>query len=166
MNILIILLVIIINFILQSTIIPYLGILGVVPNTSIIIIVIISLLKGKRTGSITGLLMGLLQDLIFSPIIGVNGFIYFFTGYFVGMLESKLSKDSFLIPFIITIVATIGYHLFYALFMFFLGHNINLIVLFEETVIFEVVYNSLVSILFYKWFSNMFKVPSLKFGKK
>lgn len=166
MNILIIFLIIIINFIFQSTVLPYFSIFGVLPNTSLIIIVVISLLKGRKTGSVVGLLTGLLQDIIFSPVIGVNAFIYFFIGYLVGMAENKLSKDNLLIPFIMTIGATIGYHLFYYLFMFFLGHSINFSIFFRSIVIFEIFYNSLLSILFYKWFSKVFVVPAIRFGRK
>ncbi len=71
-------LIIIGNFILQSTVFSQISIFGVVPNTGLIIIVTIALLKGRRIGGVVGLLVGLLQDIIFSPVIGVNGFIYFF----------------------------------------------------------------------------------------
>ncbi|NMB26874.1 MAG: rod shape-determining protein MreD [Tissierellia bacterium] len=166
MNILAIFLIIVINFILQSTILSYFRIFGILPNTSLIIIVVIALLKGRKTGSIIGLIMGLLQDIVFSPVIGVNAFIYFFIGYFIGMAENKLSKDNALIPFVITLGSTIGYHLFYYLFMFFLGHNLNFSVFFKKIVIFETVYNSLLSILFYKWFSKIFIIPSIRFRRK
>ncbi|SHD77948.1 rod shape-determining protein MreD [Schnuerera ultunensis] len=121
---LITLLIIIINFILQSTILHYFNIFDVVPNTSLVIIIVIALLRGKKTASIAGLIAGLLQDIIFSPVIGINGFIYFFVGYFVGMAENKLSKDNILIPFIMTLISTICYHLVYYLFMYFLSFNI------------------------------------------
>jgi len=166
LNIIIYILIIVINFIFQSTLLPYMSVFGVLPNTSIIIIVIIALLKGRKVGSIVGLSMGLLQDIIFSPVIGVNGFIYFFIGYLVGMMESRLSKDNILIPFIMTAAVTIGYHLFYYLFMFFLAYNINFSAFFKKTILLEMVYNSLLSILVYKWFSKIFIVPSIRFGRK
>ncbi len=56
----------------------------------------------------------------------------FFIGYFIGMAANKLSKDNGLIPFVVTIGSTIGYHLLHYLFMFFLGHNLNLLVFFKE----------------------------------
>ena len=166
MNIFTIFSIIVINFILESTILSYFSIFGVLPNTSLIIIGAIALLRGRKTGSIVGLVMGLLQDIVFSPVIGVNAFIYFFIGYSIGMAENNLSKDNALIPFVITIGSTIGYHLLYYFFMFFLGHNINFPVFFKKIVIFEIAYNSLLSILFYKWFSRIFVIPSIRFGKK
>lgn len=166
MIVLITLLIIIINFIFQSTIIHYFSIFGVVPNTALIIIVIFGLLRGKKTASIAGLSAGLLQDIIFSPVIGINGFIYFFIGYAVGMAENKLSKDNILIPFFMTSISTIFYHLFYYLFMFFLSYNISFLDFFKNIVIIELIYNSFISILLYKWFSKIFVVPSIRFGRR
>ncbi|MCF6465376.1 rod shape-determining protein MreD [Clostridium sp. Cult2] len=160
------LLIIIINFILQSTILHYFSIFDVVPNTALVIIVIIGLLRGKKAASIVGLLAGLLQDIIFSPVVGINGFIYFFIGYFVGMAENKLSKDNILIPFFITLVSTICYHLFYYLFMFFLSHNISFLDFFKNIIIIEMIYNSLISIILYKWFSKIFVIPSIRFRRR
>ncbi len=159
-------LIIIGNFILQSTVFSQISIFGVVPNTGLIIIVTIALLKGRRIGGVVGLLVGLLQDIIFSPVIGVNGFIYFFIGYFVGMSEDKLSKDNLLIPFIITGVSTIAYHVFYYIFMYFLGYSIYFTVFFKEVVILEILYNSFISIFIYKWFSKIFVIPSIRFRRR
>lgn len=159
-------LIIIGNFILQSTIFSHISILGVVPNTGLIIIVAIGLLKGRRFGGVVGLLVGLLQDIIFSPVIGVNGFIYFFVGYFVGMAEDKLSKDNLLIPFIVTAISTMAYHVFYYIFIYFLGYSIDFAIFFREIVILEILYNSLISIFIYKWLSKIFVVPSIRFTRR
>lgn len=166
MTVFIISLIIIINFILQSTAISYFSIFGVVPNTSLIIIVAIALLKGKKVGSTTGLLIGLLQDIVFSSVIGVNAFIYFFIGYLMGMAEDKLSKENILLPVIMSIITTIGYHFFYFLFMFFLNYDISFSIFFKQIVIIEMIYNSLLSIFLFKLFSKIFVMPSITFGKK
>ena len=166
MKSIIIFLIIIINFILESTILPNLSIFGVVANTGLIIVVLIAFIKGKVVGGIVGLLIGLLQDIVFSTVIGVNGIIYFFIGYIVGMNEGKFAKDNKLIPIILTFLATISYHFFYYLFMFFLGHNINFAIFFKKVVLIEMLYNGLLSILFYKLFSNIFVIPSIRFGRK
>lgn len=166
MNILAIVLIIIINFILQSTILPNINIFGILPNTGLIIIVAIALLRGSKAGSIVGLIIGFLQDIFFSPVIGVNPLIYFFIGYSIGMAENKLSKDNILIPFILTAIATIFYHLFYFLSMYFLGHNISFVVFFKKVVLFEMIYNSILSMLLYKGLSKIFIVPSIRFGRR
>lgn len=166
MNILKIALIIGINFILETTILPNFKIFGTMPNLGIVIVIAIALLKGRKTGSIVGLIVGILNDVIFSRVIGVNAFLYFFIGYLVGMTESKLSKDNILIPFIITMVSTIGYHLFYYIFMFFLNYNINFPAFFKKVVLFEMVYNGIIAIFIHRWFSKIFVDPGVSFRKK
>ena len=159
-------LIIVENYILQSTILSHINVFGIIPNTGLIIIVAIALLRGRRTGGIVGLLVGLLQDVMFSPVMGVNGFYIFFVGYFVGMIEDKLSKDNLLIPFIMTAGTTIVYHLLYYMFMYFLGYGIDFSVFFKDVVILETLCNGFISILIYKWFSKIFIVPSIRFGRR
>jgi rod shape-determining protein MreD len=166
LNLIIAFLIIIINFIFQSTILPNLSLFGVVANTGLIIVVLISLIKGKTAGGIVGLLIGLLQDIAFSTVIGVNGIIYFFIGYTIGLNEGKLAKDNVLIPIFLTFLATIFYHLFYYLFVFFLGYDINFSLFFKKVVLLETLYNGLLSILLYKLFSKIFVIPSIRFGRK
>lgn len=166
MSILALVLIIIINFILQTTIVPYFGILGIVPNTSLIIVVIIAILNGKRVGAISGLIIGLLQDVMFTMPIGINPFIYFFAGHFIGMTENKLSRESILLPISMTILSTIGYHIFYYLFTFFLGYEISIVKIMKDIVIVETIYNTLLSIVLFKLLSKFFHAPSIRFGKK
>jgi len=163
---LIIFIIIIVNFILQSTILQNLSILGVIPNTTLIIVVSIALLKGKRTGSIVGLGAGLLQDIIFSPTIGANAFVYFFIGYLIGLSEQKVYKESLFIPFIFTLITTLAYHGVYYVLMYFLGVNIRFHFFLRDTILIETLYNSILILPIYKWFSNIFTVPSIKFGRR
>mgnify|MGYP003016086923 CR=1 FL=1 len=158
--------IIVVNFILQSTILQSINILGIVPNTTLVIVVSIALLKGKRTGGIVGLLAGLLQDIIFSPTIGPNAFVYFFIGYLIGLSEQKVFKDSLFIPFIFTIITSLAYHGVYCVFMYFLGTNIRFHFFLRDSVLLETLYNSILIMPIYKWFSNIFTVPSIKFGRR
>lgn len=166
MSILIMPLIIACNFILQSTLLHHFSVFGIVPNTALVLVTIIGLLKGEKIAGTIGLAAGLLQDVVFSPIIGINGFILFFVGYSAGLAENKLSKDNMLIPFFMVLFYTVFYHFLYYIFMFFLSYNISILSLFRKTVITESVYNSLISILLYKWLSRIFIVPSIRFGRR
>lgn len=159
-------LIIVINFILQSTIVPHFAVFGIVPNTSLVIVIIVSILTGKRIGSITGLIIGMLQDIMFSSVIGVNSFIYFFIGYLIGIAEAKLYKDSILLPFIMSIASTFAYHLSYYIFMFFLNYDISFINFIKDVVFIETIYNTVLSVLLYKWFIKLFSSPSIRFIRK
>ncbi|SCG83735.1 rod shape-determining protein MreD [Proteiniborus sp. DW1] len=157
---------VLLNFILESTILQHVSILGVVPNTSLIIIVCISILSGKKTGSILGLILGFLQDMLFYDVIGVHALIYFIIGYVIGLTEKKVFKENLFLPFVFTAISTFAFHLTCYVFMYFLSMNIDLILFIKNVVVLEVIYNSLLSIFFYKQFLRLFRPRQMTFGKK
>ncbi|MFA5525133.1 MAG: rod shape-determining protein MreD [Tissierellales bacterium] len=162
----IIAIIVLVNFILQSTILQYISIFGVIPNTSLILIVCISILAGKKTGSILGLILGFLQDMFFYDVIGIHALIYFIIGYTIGLTDKKVFKENLFLPFIFTALSTISFHLIYYIFMYFQSISIDLIVFFRNIVIIEMVYNSILSIFFYKQLLKLYRQPYITFGKK
>lgn len=161
-----IILMIIINFIFQSTILPYFEIFRVVPNTALIIVVVLALAKGKYYGGFYGLLIGLIQDIMFSSVIGINAFILFFAGYTIGYVEDTFARDNILNPIVFTFLATVYYNILYSLFQYFLAKDISFIVAVKSIFSFEVIYNCLFSIVIYKLFHKIFSGPKIRFGKK
>jgi len=159
-------LVVFINLILQTTIFPYIPILGVVPNISLLIVMTIALYKGRIYGGLISIVIGLMQDILFSPIIGLNAFIFFFAGYLIGLIENKLIKDNILIPIFLSIIGTIYYNFAYYIFMFFLSQEIEFLSFAKNILVVETIYNGLLAIPVYKIFSKIFTVPQIRFGSK
>lgn len=159
-------LILILNFIFQSTILQHFKVLGVVPNTSLIIVVIFALLKGKYSGAFTGLIAGLLQDIFFGGVIGINAFIYFAIGYMAGLLDDKVFKENLVLPFLTILSATAIYNIMYYLFMLFLSIDVSFIVMIKGILLKEMIYNSTVAILMYKKILKHYREPSIKFTKK
>ncbi len=157
---------VILNFLFQSTIFQYFGIMGVVPNTSLILIVSFALLAGKRTGALLGICIGLLQDIFFCDVIGVNTLIYFLIGYLVGLTDKKVFKENMMLPFAFTGLATVVYHITYYFFMYFLSVDVQFINLIKNVVFIEVVYNSLLSILIYKQILKLYIQPRMSFRNR
>lgn len=157
---------IMVNIILQSTILPYFEILGKVPNTGLIIVVIIALAKGKYYGGLLGMLIGFLQDILFSTTIGVNAIIYFFAGFIIGYVEDTFAKDSLINVIIFTVLGTIYYNIFYSLQMYFLNRHIRFIEAVQSVFSFEVIYNCIVAIILYKLFHKIISEPKIRFNKR
>ena len=65
----------IVNFILQSTLFEHIAIIGIKPNTMIIVVVSIALMRGELEGAFMGMITGLLQDCYFSTYIGFYVFL-------------------------------------------------------------------------------------------
>lgn len=165
MNYIVIFLVVFINFILQSTLLQVIEISGIVPNTSLILVIIFGLLEGKKTGSIVGLLAGIIQDIFFGGVIGVNAFIYSALGWWVGLLDNKVFKDNLFLPFITVAVSTFIYHILYYLFMIFLSIDVSFTVMIKDILLKDVVYSSVVSIFIYRKMLKFYRKPKMRFTK-
>ncbi len=166
MTVFLLLLTIIVNLILQITILPYFEILGKVPNTALIIVVIIALGKGRYYGGLLGMLIGFLQDILFSTAIGVNAIIYFFAGYLIGYVEDTFARDSLINVIIFTALATIYYNISHSFFMYFLNRHITLADSVRSVFSFEVIYNLVVSIIIFKILQRTIAEPKIRFNKR
>lgn len=155
----------VLNFIFENTIFSRLEILGIVPNLSLIYIVLVALIRGRKLGSLLGLFLGLLRDILFSPALGPNALVYFFIGYIVGMLETKLSKDNIIVPLFLVGVSTVFYNIFYALIMFFLKQNISVHYIIKNIILVEMLYNMVLTIPLYKILLKPLTIKGIRFGK-
>lgn len=165
-NYLFTILILLINFIFQTTILQNFSIMGIVPNTSLIIVVIFALLRGKYDGAFTGLIAGLLQDIFFSQAIGVNALIYFLIGYVVGLLDDKVFKENLVLPFMIILSSTFAYNIMYYLFMIFLSRNVSFTTMMKDIIVIEMIYNSIIGIFIYRRVIRVHKEPKINFTKR
>ncbi len=165
MNTLIILLMIIFNLVIQTTIIPFFPIMGIVPNTALVLIVVIALKFGRVKGAIFGLLAGLLQDILFSSTIGINAFILFFVGYIIGFAENSFSRENIINPIIFTMAGTVFYNFVYSLFLFFLSREIVFMDAIRNIFSIEIIYNALFAAIYGYLVHIIFAKPKISFKR-
>lgn len=136
------------NFIFQSTWLQFFRINGVLPNTSLILVVVFGALFGKREGLYMALFAGAFQDVFLSKILCINLLIYTVVAWIIGSFEESLFKDNFLTPLVITGVSTLSYHMIWMGIMYIFRSNINgnLIV---KVLIMETVLNGIISVFIY-----------------
>lgn len=158
--------IIIINLVLQGSVLPFFGFLIFSPNLALVSVVVISIFKGKYYGAFFGLFMGLFQDLLFGDVVGVYALIYFLIGYSVGIIKKFINNDNIFIPFIFSGISTIVYNLMYFLAMYFLSKRIPLKLVFIRIFSIEIFYNAILAIIVYKVFSRFFSTQTLKFGRR
>lgn len=153
------------NIIFQITILPDLRVFGIVPNTSLVIVVILALLKGRIYGGISGIIIGFIQDILFSTVIGVNAFIYFFVGYFTGFAKDSFARENIVNPIIFSVLATVFYNLLYSLFMFFLSMDITIIQAVRSIISLEIISNAIAAAIIYKLLQKIFSQPKIRFTR-
>lgn len=141
----------ILNFILQSTVLQTIRIFDVSINSSIILVVFLALVSTNRNALTAAFVSGLLQDLFYSWALGVNIFIYLGLAIIIDMIDESVFKDNSKTPLILVASGTVFYHVFYAAFMFILRLPINLPVTGIHLGI-EIALNCMTGLLIYKYF--------------
>ena len=111
--------ILILNLVLQSTLFTYIEILGVKPNTALIIIVSYSILRGDVEGSILGFFAGLLQDIYFNEFIGLYALLGMLIGYFCGKPFKSFFRENFFLPMALVALSSL-LHQFFVYVAFFL----------------------------------------------
>lgn len=157
--------IILLNFIVQTTLLNTVSISNTIPNTTLIIVVSFALIAGKKTGAIIGLSAGLLQDIVFSEVIGINTMIFFSIGLLVGSLDQKVFKENLFFPFVMTIASTVVLYLVQYFFIYFLGIKVGFLELLKLKLFKELVYSGILSVFIYKAILKNYKEPRVKFTK-
>ena len=142
--------ILILNLVLQSTLLQGIQIRGIVPNTAIIIIVSFSLFRGSGEGAVIGLCAGLLQDIFFGSGIGYYGLLGMAAGYFCGMAHRDFYRENYFLPILLCAAATLLYESTIYLTGFFFSGNLNFLYYFINLILPETVYTALFSIIVYR----------------
>ena len=87
------LLILLISFILQTTIFSKIDIFGANINIMLAAIVAIAQILGPRIGGYGAMIIGLVEDFLFTSFIGVRALSYFIIGSFVGSGRLSLAKN-------------------------------------------------------------------------
>jgi rod shape-determining protein MreD len=90
--------ILLLNIILQSTLLPFVQVVGTQPDTLMILVTCFALLAGSNTGMLTGLFGGLMQDILYGNSIGMSALQYMIIGYLVGLLYERIYVDKVVVP--------------------------------------------------------------------
>lgn len=155
-------LLILLCYLLQTTLFFHIKLAGVIPNLLIIVTVSNGYICGQKDGIFTGLLCGLLSDMIFGSVIGLHALIYMLVGYVFGYANALYWNNDFSVPLILTGIADIVYNFIFYVFEFLLRGKMNLLIYLKTIIIPEAVYTVLVAVLLYKviWYLNKLALPS------
>ncbi len=101
-------------FIIQSTVVEHIAIRGIKPDFILIILIYVSLRSGSMIGVILGFSIGLLQDFYGPPAnLGLNALCKSLLGFGVGIGKEGLYKDSMLVLMLTLVISYITHDIIY-----------------------------------------------------
>ena len=150
MRVLITALFIIINFFIQSTILHYIEIRGVIPNTTIILVVSYALLRGSVEGAIVGFFTGILQDIFFGVSIGYFALLNTITGYLFGRGNHNFYRENYILPMMLCAIAVFSYETIIYITGFLFRGQLNFLYILGNTLLPETVYSCIFTIPLYR----------------
>lgn len=122
---LIILLILWIFFILQTTVLHMVPALSATPNLLLILTVSIAFMQGQKEGMMTGFIAGLLSDLFYSQVLGLTALIFLLIGYFCGFFAHIYFDDDIKVPLLLVGTTDLTYNLLVYVFRFLLNGHTN-----------------------------------------
>ena len=147
-NIVLILVALIIYY-LQSNFFTWFNIAGVMPNLFIIFVLFIGLFASRTLGTIYGVAIGVFLDLLLGLQIGINAVALGLVGFLAGVFDKNFSKDSRMTIMIMVLGSTfLAEALNYLLNYMFLSINVE-IVNFIIILVIEIVYYLILTIILY-----------------
>ena len=151
--------IIVVALLIQLTLINAITILGIKPDLIMVVVVIFSLLKGEKEGTISGFASGLLQDIFSTGLLGINALAKTVIGFTCGILKEKIFHEHilFLIPVITFIASFIQSILIFFLLRTF-GIEYNLIWSLKQVALPEALYSSLLSPFVFLAINKLFQL--------
>lgn len=137
---------------LQSTFFASYSIKGVVPDLVLVFIIFYALLNGAEKGARYGLICGLLEDLYIGQFIGMNALSKAATAYIIGRLQHRVFTENVAVGVISVIVGSIinALMLLVLAWAYFAAFNIG--PGFFINVLYQIIYNVLLTTPIYIWF--------------
>lgn len=142
--------VILVSFLLQTTIFQSLALADVVPNFLLIITVTFGYMRGEKEGMYTGFVCGLLADCVFGSVIGLYALLYMAIGYLNGSCRKLYYSDHIVVTVALIAVSDLIYNFFLYIFEFLFRNRLDFFFYLRRIIIPEMVYTILAAVLFYR----------------
>ncbi len=133
----------------QVTLLNKFSIFGVSPNLVIILIVSISLLKGKTDGAVVGFSAGLCMDAVIGVALGYHALVGMLLGLVLGNINKRLFKENILVMAFCTFLSTYIFESAIIFASYLLGLKIEFIATLKTVILPESLVNCVLGIVIF-----------------
>lgn len=143
-------LLILITFILQSTVFQSLSIASIVPNLLLILTVSFGFMRGKKEGIFVGFFCGILIDIFYGNLLGFYALIYMYIGYLNGFLCKVYYDEDVKVPMILTAISDLAYGFAVYGLQFMLRGRLHVMNYVWHIMLPEMIYTVLITVIIYR----------------
>lgn len=142
--------IILISFLLRSTLFHFVALAQVVPNLMLIITMTFGLMRGRKEGLLVGFFSGLLIDIFFGSVLGPYAFIYMTIGYLNGFFHRIYYLEDVLLPMIMITMNELIYNFIIYVCYFLLRNKLSFGTYFKNVILPETIYTIVITLFLYK----------------
>lgn len=137
---------VIVAVIIQTSVAPYLTVLGAKPDAAMVMVVCLAMMRGPVWGAAVGFAAGLLIDIALFQTMGISSFLFTLAGYFSGRYAEGVDPTSWFPPIFIVFVCTLVVQTLHAVIMFLLGIEASIYFILLRIVLPTAVLNGLLAV--------------------
>jgi rod shape-determining protein MreD len=137
------------SFVLQSTVFKAIAFAGIVPNLLVILTSSFGFMRGEKEGLLIGFFCGLLQDIFFGELLGFHALVFMYIGYLNGKFCRIFYPEDIKLPIALIAVSDLTYGLIFYILMFLLRGRFEFTYYFTRVILPEVLYTIIVTMLIY-----------------
>ncbi|MCI5621447.1 MAG: rod shape-determining protein MreD [Lachnospiraceae bacterium] len=141
--------IIIVCFLLQSTVFQTLSFASISPNLLIIVIASFGFMRGSKEGMVIGFFCGLLVDIFFAEYLGFYTLLHMYIGWANGFFKKHFFPDDIALPMVLISCSDLIYNLAIYFFRFLFRSRFSFGYYLIHIMIPEIVYTLLISIVVY-----------------
>lgn len=143
---------IIVCFVLQTALFPFIEIAGVSPNLMLILTVSFGLMRGRKEGMLVGFFCGFFYDLYFGFVLGPYMILYMLIGYCNGFFHRFYQVEDILLPMIIMLVDDLIFNFTTYIIFFLMRNRLQFSTYFKEIILPDMIYTALLTLIVFKFF--------------
>ena len=141
--------IIVICFLLQTTLFKTIAFANISPNLLIVVTAAFGFMRGKKEGLWIGFFTGLLLDIFTGSILGFYALLYMYVGYFNGFFRKMFYPEDIKLPMLLIAVSDFSCSLIIYFLLFLFRGKFDILYYLLNIMIPELVYTMVVTIFLY-----------------
>ena len=152
--------IILLAFLLQTTVFHKLALANVVPNLLLILTVCYSYMRGRTSGEVIGLVCGLMLDMMYGSVIGLYAFIFMTIGFLCGYCQKIYFTDNYILPCVLVGLSDLVYGFYYYIKEFLVRGKLHFTFYFSHIILPELIYTLVISVVVFRVLNRLEKYLS------